>query len=84
MFQELSGLIILLDFLEIPSIVGIYMPLSGKELLKRYLKNGWVLLRKNGSHFIVGKGEHRETIPMHKELKKGLEIALLKRLEKEK
>ena len=60
------------------------MPLSGKELLKRYLKEGWVVLRKNGSHFILGKGELREVIPMHKELKKGLEISLLKRLEKEK
>ncbi|MEK7431880.1 MAG: type II toxin-antitoxin system HicA family toxin [Cyanobacteriota bacterium] len=57
------------------------MPKSGKELLKLYEKEGWELLRKRGSHFIVGKGTERETIPMHKELKKGLEQYLLKRLE---
>lgn len=56
------------------------MPLSGKEMLKKYLKQGWVVLRQNGSHVIVGKGELRETIPMHKELKKGLEKALMKRI----
>lgn len=47
------------------------MPLSGKEVLKRFKKKGWVVLRQNGSHIIVGKEELRETIPMHKELKKG-------------
>ena len=60
------------------------MPKSGKEMLKLYFKNGWSLIRKGkGDHVIVGKGNKRETIPMHKELKKGLERALLKRLEEE-
>jgi predicted RNA binding protein YcfA (HicA-like mRNA interferase family) len=58
------------------------MPLSGKEMLKRYLSCGWVVLRQVGSHVIVGKGVDRETIPMHRELKKGLEAKLLKRLKK--
>jgi predicted RNA binding protein YcfA (HicA-like mRNA interferase family) len=57
------------------------MPKSGKEMLKLYEKNGWIVLRKKGSHFILGKNNERETIPMHKELKKGLEQYLLKRLE---
>jgi predicted RNA binding protein YcfA (HicA-like mRNA interferase family) len=56
------------------------MPLSGKEMLKLFQKNGWAVLRQKGSHVIVGKDENRETIPMHKELKKGLESALLKRI----
>ena len=58
------------------------MPISGKEMLQRYLKNGWVILRQNGSHVIVGKGTKRETIPVHgnKDLKKGLEKKLLKGL----
>lgn len=57
------------------------MPLSGKEMLKLYLKSGWIKLRQNGtSHVIVGKGKLRESIPMHKELKKGLERKLLKNL----
>jgi len=56
------------------------MPVSGKEMLNRFKKNGWIELRQSGSHVIVGKGSLRETIPMHKELKKGLEQKLLKRL----
>ncbi|HHE39199.1 MAG TPA: hypothetical protein ENL20_11605 [Candidatus Cloacimonetes bacterium] len=32
--------------------------------------------RKKGSHFIIGKGLKRETIPMHKELRTGLEKKL--------
>lgn len=56
------------------------MPLSGKEVLKRYENAGWVILARRGSHVKVGKGPQRETIPMHKELKRGLEQKLLKRL----
>ena len=56
------------------------MPLSGKEMLSLFKKEGWVELRQSGSHVIVGKLQLRETIPMHKELKKGLEQKLLKRL----
>ena len=57
------------------------MPLSGKEMLRRYEKAGWEILRQKGSHVQVAKAELRETIPMHKELSKGLEKYLLKRLE---
>lgn len=56
------------------------MPLSGKEILKLYLKHGWEILRQKGSHVQLGKGNERETIPLHKELKKGLERYLLKRI----
>jgi predicted RNA binding protein YcfA (HicA-like mRNA interferase family) len=56
------------------------MPMSGKEMLKLFKQNGWVELRQKGSHVIVGKNSERETIPLHKELKKGLEQALKKRL----
>ena len=49
-------------------------------MLKLYKQQGWYELRQNGSHVIVGKGSLRETIPMHKELKKGLEHKLKKRL----
>jgi predicted RNA binding protein YcfA (HicA-like mRNA interferase family) len=56
------------------------MPISGKEMLKLFKKDGWKVLRTKGSHVIVGKDNERETIPMHKELKKGLELYLYKRL----
>lgn len=53
-------------------------------MLKRYLENGWVVLRQKGPHIVVGKGSAREVIPVHgsQDLKRGLEVKLLKRLEK--
>jgi len=56
------------------------MPMSGKQMLRLFIADGWKRLRRRGSHVVVGKASLRETIPMHKELKKGLESALLKRL----
>lgn len=58
------------------------MPISGKEMLKRFLENGWKILRQKGSHVLLGKGNLRETIPIHgnQDLKLGLEKKLLKRL----
>ena len=56
------------------------MPLSGKEMLASYLRNGWKEVSQKGSHVKVSKGNKTEIIPMHKELKKGTESALLKRL----
>jgi predicted RNA binding protein YcfA (HicA-like mRNA interferase family) len=56
------------------------MPLSGEEMLKRYLRGGWSIVRRRGSHLIVGLGGIQETIPMHPELGRGLERKLLKRL----
>ena len=57
------------------------MPISGREMLKRFERNGWHIISRRGSHVKIGKGSEREIIPMHKELKKGLEQKLLKRLE---
>ncbi len=58
------------------------MPLSGKEMLKLFIKKGWVILRQKGSHVFIEKGSDHETIPLHKELDKGIEKYLLKRLNK--
>ena len=58
------------------------VPLSGKAILALYLNEGWVVVRQKGSHVRVGKGKARQTIPMHRELKKGLERFLLKQLRK--
>jgi predicted RNA binding protein YcfA (HicA-like mRNA interferase family) len=57
------------------------MPLSGEAMLRLYMKAGWIVLKRRGSHVKVGKGNLRETIPMQKELGRGLERKLLKRLE---
>jgi predicted RNA binding protein YcfA (HicA-like mRNA interferase family) len=56
------------------------MPMSGKEMLRLYLESGWRALRQTGSHVRLMKGGARETIPMHRELKRGTEHDLLKRL----
>jgi predicted RNA binding protein YcfA (HicA-like mRNA interferase family) len=47
------------------------MPLSGMEMLKLYKKAGWTVVHQKGSHVQITKGNLTETIPMHKELKKG-------------
>jgi len=60
---------------------GAPVPLSGKEMLKLFLNAGWSKAGQKGSHVKVQKGSHTEIIPLHKELKKGLEKKLLKRLE---
>jgi predicted RNA binding protein YcfA (HicA-like mRNA interferase family) len=58
------------------------MPISGEEMLKRYLRSGWVVLHRKGSHVKVGLRNLRETIPLHKELAKGLASTLMKRLQR--
>jgi predicted RNA binding protein YcfA (HicA-like mRNA interferase family) len=56
--------------------------LSGKDLLKLLEKNGWQLLRINGSHHIYGKSGSviRLSVPVHgnQPLKTGLLRHLLK------
>lgn len=56
------------------------MALSGKEMVRLYERRGWVALRQKGSHVQMGKEGERETILLHRELAKGLEIKLLKRI----
>ena len=56
------------------------MGLSGKEMVRLYERQGWVVLRQKGSHIQMGKEGLRETIPTHRELGKGLEGKLLKRI----
>ena len=58
------------------------MPMSGKDMLKLFLKDGWMVLRQKGSHVAIGKHGQVETIPMHRELAQGTEHGLLKRLKK--
>jgi predicted RNA binding protein YcfA (HicA-like mRNA interferase family) len=59
------------------------MTISGKEMLRRYLKAGWKIARSKGSHHFMVKGDEVEIIPVHaKDLGKGLETKLLKKLER--
>lgn len=56
------------------------MPLSGKEMLKLLLRNGWTIERKTGgSHHVLVKDGKTIIVPVHsKELGKGLEAKILK------
>lgn len=56
--------------------------MTGKQMIKLYKKNSWKVRRiSKGSHYQMEKDGNYETIPFHtKELKKGLNEYLLKRL----
>lgn len=48
--------------------------MTGKEIIKLLEQQGWVILRVNGSHYRLGKGNLRTTVPIHgkKDIGKGL------------
>jgi predicted RNA binding protein YcfA (HicA-like mRNA interferase family) len=53
--------------------------MTGKEMVKLFLKSGWELDHIAGSHHILVKDNVSVSIPVHsKELKKGTEHKLLK------
>ena len=65
---------------------GVIMPISGKELAKLFKKCRYEEIKGGGkgSHIKLRKGNKTVIIPGHKELKKGLEMALRKKLEEDK
>lgn len=52
--------------------------MNGKTLIKILENNGWKILRINGSHYRLGKGGLRTTIPVHnnRDIGKGLIAAI--------
>lgn len=51
-----------------------------KDLLKLMKKNGWTVVRIQGSHHILQNGSQIETLPIHgKDVPTGLLNAILKR-----
>jgi predicted RNA binding protein YcfA (HicA-like mRNA interferase family) len=59
------------------------MPVSGKDLVREFVEQGWKRKRQNGSHVVLGNGTRRVSIPCHnnEDLPKGLEMKLRKKLE---
>ena len=56
------------------------MSVKDKELLSLLQKNGWLLDRINGNHCILVKDKQTISLPIHgKDMKKGLETAILKK-----
>jgi predicted RNA binding protein YcfA (HicA-like mRNA interferase family) len=55
------------------------MSVSGKQMVKLLLRNGWIVDRVNGSHHTMKKNDKTIVIPVHsKDLGKGLERKILK------
>ena len=57
------------------------MPMNPKEMIKHLQKNGFEIISQNGSHMKLKNPETGKTVivPYHsKDLKKGLEQAILK------
>ena len=54
--------------------------MKDKDLLKKLLKDGWVVVRIHGSHHILQKGEKTTVIPIHG---KDVPIGLLNKIRKE-
>lgn len=54
--------------------------MNGKEVIKNLTNKGWKVLRTQGSHFRLGKGNKRTTVPVHgsRDLGKGLIAAIEK------
>lgn len=58
------------------------MPISGRDLVREFEKNGWIKKNQKGSHVKMEKAGSIAIIPLHRELKKGTEMALRKQLRK--
>lgn len=39
--------------------------MNGKDVLKKLQSEGWIILRREGSHVRLGKGNARTTVPVH-------------------
>ncbi len=52
--------------------------MNGKKVISTLENKGWKILRSHGSHYRLGKGSLRVTVPVHgsKELGKGLLAAI--------
>ena len=54
--------------------------MKDKELVKLLQNNGWTLDRIHGSHYILIKKGQTLSVPVHgKDMKKGLEFAIIKK-----
>jgi predicted RNA binding protein YcfA (HicA-like mRNA interferase family) len=54
--------------------------MTGKEIIKILEQHGWQVLRIAGSHYRMGKGNSRTTVPLHgkRDIGKGLLAAIEK------
>jgi len=51
---------------------------SGRKLIKAMKKLGFVIVRQNGSHVFLQRGQDTTVVPLHDPLKKGTLSKILK------
>lgn len=49
------------------------------ELMKKFIKSGWRILREGSNHTILTKGELVEPIPRHREINEELAKSLIRK-----
>jgi predicted RNA binding protein YcfA (HicA-like mRNA interferase family) len=56
------------------TLYGVYLNMSGKDFVKKLMKDGWALDRVKGSHHIMRKNGISLSVPVHKneDLKPGI------------
>jgi len=54
------------------------LPVSGKQMVKVFIKVGFQIDRQRGSHIVMSKGDAMLVIPDHETVAKGTERALIK------
>jgi predicted RNA binding protein YcfA (HicA-like mRNA interferase family) len=52
--------------------------ISGEDMVRFLIKQGFAVRRQTSSHIIVQKEWRVFSVPLHRELKKGTQIAILK------
>jgi len=52
--------------------------ISGEDMVKYLIKQGFTVRRQTSSHIVVQKVWRVFSVPLHRELKKGTQIAILK------
>ena len=55
--------------------------ISGKDVIKKLCKTGFIIMRQKGSHVRLEKGMIKITVPLHSKLKKGTLYHVLKEAE---
>lgn len=56
-------------------------PISGYDLIKYLMKNGYIITKIKGSHHFMKNGEKETIVPAHDILKKGTLMGRLKDLD---
>jgi predicted RNA binding protein YcfA (HicA-like mRNA interferase family) len=52
--------------------------ISGEDMVKYLVKQGFTVRRQTSSHIVVQNAWRVFSVPLHRELKKGTQIAILK------